>query len=131
MSGSVNLRNCKALVNGAGEGLSRAVKQKLDISETAFSTIDFNPIAVLDSYSHAQESADHRQAGSLNSSKVEVQTNHCSEVSRNPMHTPALVSSTIHTCAGLPAHIEGEGGSLRTRITYCLQDGHSRPLGGS
>lgn len=48
VSGSVNLRNCEALVNGAGEGLSRAVKQKLDIGETAFSTIGFNPIAVLD-----------------------------------------------------------------------------------
>jgi len=52
-------------MDGAGEGLSPAVKQKLDISERAFSTNGFNPIAVLDSYSHTQESADHRQAASV------------------------------------------------------------------
>jgi len=61
VSGSVDLRNCGALVSGAGNGISRSDKQKLDISETAFSTISLNPIVVLDAYPGAQESADHRR----------------------------------------------------------------------
>lgn len=62
LSGTADLRNnCGALVSGAGKGISRSVKQKSDISETAFSTISLNPIVVLDGYSGAQESADHRR----------------------------------------------------------------------
>jgi len=61
VSGIANLRNCGALVNRAGEGISRVVQQKLDISETAFSTISFSPIVVLDGYCGAQESADRRR----------------------------------------------------------------------